>query len=67
MDPVNLLERIAFWTGGEQDAVPGEGPGQAGSDADAKLSDDEAAAFEDLLGSIDDIAGEPAGQKAKQA
>ena len=67
VDPVTLLQRIAFWTGGEQAAVPGESPEQTGSDADARLGDDAAAAFEDLLGSIDDIAGEPAGRKAKQA
>ncbi len=62
VDPVNLLQRIAFWMGGEQDAVPGEGPGKAGRDVDTELGDDAAAALADLLGSIDDVVGEPGSQ-----
>ncbi len=67
IDPVNLLERIAFWTGGERDAAPGEGPEPAGNDVDTELSDAAAAALEDLLVTFDDVAGDSGSRKREQA
>ena len=67
IDPVKLLERIAFWLGDAQHAVPGESPGAAGGDMDTEPNDDTAAALEELLDTRDDAAGDLGSQKRMQA
>ena len=67
IDPVKLLQRIAFWTGGEQSAAPGEGPGQTGRYVDTEPGHDDATARGDILDRLAEVAGNPGARKAKRA
>ena len=69
IDTAKLLERIAFWLGRELDGGASESPAPAPaeSEAEARLEAAATAVLDDLLGTLDDLTGDPAERKSKQA
>ncbi len=63
IDRGKLLERIEFWLGDRQSAVPGKSVGRAGRDATAETRDDAATGVEETLDSLD---AEPASGRGRR-
>ena len=57
IDTAKLLERIAFWLGGELVGGASESPAPAESEAEARLEAAATAVLDDLLGTLDEVAG----------